>query len=100
MELTALAQSDGYSGASHPWINHHASYHRMVYEDREKILSLEWSKSIISNMYEQFQSSSQSRLVIRILANISAEEMIDIDKFIHWMNGTFGIYHNYQPDSP
>jgi hypothetical protein len=94
MELTSLAQSDGYSGASHPWLNPHASYHRMTYENRTHIHSYESSLQLIRELKREFSGSERSRLVVRFLTGINRDELIRYQSDIH----NLGWYLSYYTD--
>ena len=96
----SLAQADGYSWASHPWLNQKASYHRMVYEDRETLQNYQSCINIITWIITKFHMWEQSRCVIRCIAQLSDIEVKSLDQHIHSIWGTLGIYKNYQYGTP
>lgn len=101
MSETYLAQEDGYSGASHPWLNRDGSYHRMVYEDRTHIYTLSEASELVMSLKNEFLEWSQSRMVIRIISSIKENEELHIlDKFIYNNGWQMWYYRNHQPNSP
>lgn len=95
--METLAQAEGYTWASRPWLNTEASYHRMVYENRSHIASLEEIQSLILQLKQQFDDSTQSRLVVRALLSTSRPDSLShLDKIVARSGWQLGYYLNYQ----
>ena len=73
--MQTLAQRDGYTWSSQRWLNREASYHRMVYEDRESLYTPWEVGQLLRSMAEEFTRSTRSRLVIRTLLTATEQEL-------------------------
>lgn len=100
MSTHTLAQANWYSWASHPGINMHGSYDRIVFEDRTTIRNLQNILQEIDAKRELFKITQKSRLVIRVIGALSDYEKMALDAYVDELNGTMGTYHNYQPWTP
>ncbi len=96
MQNTTLAQENWYTWASRPWLNSEASYHRMVFEDRTNIHSLENIQLLFHELLWRFEKSTQSRLVIRTLLSSENQALHKLDAFVEEHDWQLWYYHNYQ----
>lgn len=73
--METLAQRDGYTWNSQRWLNREASYHRMVYEDRESVHTIWDILTLLNSILTEFINSTRSRLVIRTLLSATEQEL-------------------------
>lgn len=99
MTQWTLAQANGYSWAAHEWLNTNASYHRMVYEDRNNVHNSEETKATILRFLNEFRSWDRSRLVLRTLLSWETDALQDVDQYINLLGGTMWYYINHQPNT-
>lgn len=98
--MNLLAQAEWYTWASHPWLNEHASYHRMVYEDRSRLLWQNDSKDLISGLIQRFRESERSRLVIRFLyADNQDTTLTYLSQYVATLGWQLWYYDNHQPNT-
>ncbi len=94
-----LAQAEWYTWTSQRWLNREASYHRMVYEDRESLYTPWEVGQLLRSLWREFQDSHRSRLVIRILLNISEQDIMSHMRELQEQNWQVSYYpHHTQGD--